>query len=386
MSRAVTCDHVLFDECIDAFRRESVNSFSFDTEQSYSYLLTSFKLTDEWDLGICSVSPSIQVMLPGAYSAFISKVKNPDWVGNHNLHLFGIALSTIVSSVSLKDCKSTRDDYLCRQTELSEDDLLQLAILHPILTAGPGNMHPSISQSKQSRMQVEISSIINKLMSVEYNKYRLVMQSLRLIHLSISTKRDDFGLAYLLAVSAIESVAQKAISRNKVKKKHPNEKLWKERANVDPCFKEVLEAYLESRGKNGYLKERFVRFLLKYTPVDKWLDYIEHPKQDLADYIQEISPSHDMEHLTGKHWSEKYPQDLTKLEIERILSDAYVHRSCFVHRGEQPPHTEPSSTLYRFFQKVTEYDGHSEKESILPNYELLIGLAKGSILNWVGDK
>jgi hypothetical protein len=386
MSRAVTSDHVLFDECINAFRRASANSFSLDSGESYSYLFTPFKLTDEWDLGICNVSPSIQVILPGAYSAFISKIKNPDWVGIHNSHLFGIALSTIVSFVSLKDCKSTRDDYLCSRTELSESDLLQLAILHPILTAGPGCTHTSISQVKQLQMQVEISDIISKLMCLEYKKYRLVMQSLRLIHLSISTKRDDFGLAYLLAVSAIESVAQKAISRNKVKKKHPDEKLWKERSIDDPCFKGVLDAYLESRGKNEYLKERFVQFLLKYAPVDKWLDYIEHPMQDLADYIREVSPSHDMVHLTGKHWFEKYPQDLTENEIESILSEAYVHRSCFVHRGEQPPHTDPNPSFNRFFQEVREYDGHSLKESILPNYELLIGLAKSSIVNWVSDQ
>jgi hypothetical protein len=386
MSRAVTCDHVLFDECIDAFRREGVNSFSFDSGESYSYLLTSFELTGDWDLGICNVSPSIRVSLPGAYSAFISKIKNPDWVGTHNSHLFGIALSTIVSFVSLKDCKSTRDDYLCRRAELSESDLLQLAILHPILSAGPGFTHTSISEAKQLQLQDEVSAVISKLMSLEDKKYRLVMQSFRLIHLSISTKRDDFGLAYLLAVSAIESVAQKAISRNKVKIKHPDENLWKERASDDPCFKGVLEAYLESRGKNEYLKERFVRFLLKYAPVDNWLDYVEHPMQDLADYIQQVSPSHNMDHLTSKHWFEKYPQDLTESEIQRILSDVYVHRSCFVHRGEQPPHTDPNPSLNRFFQEIREYDGHNLKESVLPNYELLIGLAKASILNWFGDK
>ncbi|ULF83403.1 hypothetical protein [Vibrio alginolyticus] len=385
MSRLVTGDHVLFDECINAFRSETANSFPFNSGESYSYLLTPFELTGEWELGICRVFPSTRVILPGAYSAFISKVKNPDWVGQHNSHLFGIALSTIVSSVLLKDCKSTRDGYLCRSTELSERDLLELAILHPILTAGPGCTHCSISQERQSRMQVEISSIIDKLMSAEYKKYRHIMQSLRLIHLSISTKKDDFGLAYLLAVSAIESVAQRAISRDKVKKKHPNEKLWRERAIDDPSFKEVLDAYLESRGKNGYLKERFVRFILKYAPVEKWFDYVEHPMQLLADYVEEITPSLDMVHLTGKQRNEKYPQDFTESEIEKILSDAYVHRSYFVHRGEQPPHTDPNPLLNRFFQKVTEYDhdGHRVKESILPNYEMLIGLAKASILNWV---
>ena len=383
MSRAVTSDHILFDECINAFRRESVKSVSFDSGESYSFLLTPFELTSEWDLGICDVSPSIRVILPGAYSAFISKVKNPDWVERHNSHLFGIALSTIVSFVSMKDCKSTRDDYLCRRAELSESDLLQLAILHPILTAGPGFTHTSISQAKQLEMQAEVSEIIKDLMSLEYKKYRIVMQSLRLVHLSTSVKRNDFGLSYLLAVSAIESVAQKAISRDKVKEKHPKEKLWRDRARVDSCFKEVLDAYLESRGKNQYLRERFVRFLLKFAPVDKWIDYVQHPMQDIADHIQEVSPSHNVNHLINKHWFEKYPQDLTEIEIQNVLSDAYVHRSCFVHRGEQPPHTDPTSSLNRFFQEVREYDGYSLKESVLPNYELLIGLAKASILNWV---
>ena len=108
--------------------------------------------------------------------------------------------------------------------------------------------------------------------------------------------------------------------------------------------------------------------------------------QSLADYIQEVSPSQDMEYLTGQRWSEKYPKDLTNKEIENILSDVYVHRSCFVHRGEQPPHIDPNPRLNRFFQKVVEYNEYAKKESILPNYELLIGLAKGSILNWVSDK
>ncbi len=385
MSRGVTSDHVLFDECIDAFRRENENSHPLDSGESYSFLLTSFELTNEWDLGVCKVFRTVRVTLPGAYSAFISKVKNPSWVGTHNSHLFGIALSAIVSSVTLKVCKSTRDEHLCRRSDLSESDMQQLAILHPILTAGTGGRNTFLSQARQAKMQLEIASIISKLMSLEYKKYRILMQSLRLIHLSVSTKRDDFGLAYFLAISAIESVAQKAISRNTVKKKHPDEKLWKEKSINDPCFKGVLEAYLESRGKNEYLKERFVRFLLKYSPADKWLEYVEHPMQDLEEYFQEMNPSRYIDHFTGKSCLEKYPEDLTVLEIDSVLSDAYVHRSCFVHRGEQPPHTNPNPLVNRFFQEVREYDGYNTKVAILPNYELLLGLAKNSILNWVGE-
>ena len=386
MSRAVTSDHILFDECIDAFRREHDNHNTFNSGESYSYLLTSFELNREWNLGICTVYPSIRVALPGAYSAFISRVKNPDWAGTHNAHLFGVALATIVSAITLKNCKSTRDDYLCRSKNPSESDFQQLAILHPILTAGPGYTHTSISQAKQSKLEIEISSMIIKLMALDYETYRVVMQGLRLVNLSLSNKRDDFGLAYLLAVSAIESIAQKAISRKKVKVQHPDESVWKEKAKDDACFKAVLESYREARGKNQYLKERFVKFILKYAPVSKWEEYIEHPMQDLADYIGELSPSHRVDHIVGKHWFEKYPSDLSDPEIEAILSDAYSHRSCFVHRGEQPPHTDPNPSLNRFFQEFREYDGCSIKEAILPNYELILGLAKNSIFNWIDQK
>lgn len=386
MSRAVTADHILFDECIDAFRSENNNFHPIFSGDSCSFLLTSFELNDEWDLGICKVSPSIRVVLPGAYSAFISRVENPNWVGTHNSHLFGIALASVVSFATLKSCKSTRDDYLCHHSELSEHDIQTLAIQHPILTAGPGATHSSISKNKQSKLCGEIHGIINKLMSVDYKTYRVLMQSIRLLQLSILSKRDDFGLAYLLAVSSIESIAQKAIKRDKVRKTHPGEKVWQEKAKEDTEFKNLLDEYKASRGKNEYLRERFVLFLNQFAPVEKWLDYVEHPMQDMAEYIKEVSPTRKVDHLVRKHWYEKYPEDLQTKEIESILSDAYVHRSCFVHRGEQPPHTDPSPSMNRFFQEYREYDGHIIKETILPNYDLLLGLAKNSLINWLNDK
>lgn len=386
MSRAVTADHVLFDECIDAFRRERDDYRPYDKGESYSFLLTPFQINEEWDLGKCQVSSSVEVRLPGAYSAFISKVKNPEWVGTHNSHLFGIALSTIVSAVTLKPCKSTRDDYLCRRAELSEHDMHQLAIIHPVLVAGPGANNSRLSKSKQDQMRDEISKIIDILFSLDYKIYRIVMQSLRLIHLSLITKRDDFGLAYLLVISAMESVAQNAIKRDKVKRKDADEAAWKKKSSEDPLFQSLLEAYLDSRGKNEYLRERFVKFIEVYAPVENWEQYVVHPMQDMADSLKEINPSHNLEHLTGKHWFEKYPDDFTEEEINLILSNVYVHRSCFVHRGEQPPHTDPNPSLNRFFQEVREYDGYNIKEVILPNYELLLGLAKNSIYNWTSEK
>ncbi|CAK3518198.1 Apea-like HEPN domain-containing protein [Vibrio crassostreae] len=386
MSRAVTADHVLFDECIRAFRSDDERWAPFEKGPSYSFLLTPFEISIPWQFKECHVASSVQVRLPGANSAFISKVCNPEHVGGHNSHLFGIALSAIASFSWLKPCKSTRDDYLCRREHLTDSDYSELALNHAVLVAGPGANHSRVSDAKLHDMYKELEQLMSKLLSVDIKTYRIAMQSIRLVHLSLLVKRDDFGLAYLLVVSAIEAVAQHAVKRNKVKQKHPKEAEWKLHSKEDSMFKELFESYLESRGNNQYLRERFVLFIEKFAPIEKWTNYIEHPMSDVADTIRAYGSTHSSEHLTRKNWFEKYPEDLSPKEISSIISDAYVHRSCFIHRGEQPPHTDPSPSFHRFFQDYRSYDGYELTEKLLPNYELLIGLAKHSITNWLNTK
>lgn len=386
MSRAVTADHVLFDECINTFRSDNERWAPFDKSPSSSFLLTPFELLLPLQLKECHIAKSIQVRLPGANSAFVSKVRNPEHVGGHNGHLYGIALSAITSFCWLKPCKSTRDDYLCRREELTDSDYSELALNHVVLVAGPGANHPRVSEGKLSEMFRELENLTSKLMSVDIKAYRIAMQSIRLVHLSLVVKRDDFGLAYLLVVSAIESVAQHAIKRNKVKKKHPKEAEWKQRSKDDIQFKELFESYLESRGNNQYLRERFVSFIEMYAPVDKWPDYVQHPMSDIEDTVKSHGGACQFDHLTQQNWFEKYPKDLSSDEVKSIISDAYVHRSCFIHRGEQPPHTDPNPSFNRFFQDYRSYDNHEITEKLLPNYELLVGIAKNSIMNWLYTK
>ena len=384
MSRAVTADHILFDECISAFRR-NIAQFPTVEANSFSYLLTSFELPESWQLPHCTIHPSARVQLPGAYSAFICRVDNPEWVGKHNSHLYGIALSSIVSFATGKLCKSTRDDYLCRHQQLSEHDLVELALLYPVLVAGPGGVHFSISSDKRNEYKQEISDLISRLHSVPYKTYVVLMQAIRLVHLSLLNKRDDFGLAYLLIVSAIESIAQHAVKRDAVKQKHPSEGSWIEKAKQDSDFSELLAAYRDMRGQNKYLGERYIEFINRFAPVETWEEIVSHPLQEMADHIREVSPSRDMAHIVEKHWSEKYPADLSAEEIRKILSDSYAHRSFFIHRGEQPPHRQPTP-FNRFFQEFREYDGFSLIEGLLPNYELLLGIAQRAICKWAESK
>jgi hypothetical protein len=335
--RAVTADHVLFDECVAAFRCSETAAVSGDVASTHSYLLLGFDLPESWGLPNCTMHPTVRVPLPGPYAAFISRIDNPKWAGRFNTHLFGIALASIVSFATGRVCGSPRDDYLCRRDQLDDHGLAQLALHHPILIAGPGCVHPSLSRDRINSYHRAISDLIEKLFSIERDAYLAAMQAIRLVHLSLLNKRSDFGLAYLLIVSAIEAIAQKAIKRDKVRFRDPPEDRWRDRAKTDPEFGEVLSRYLEARGKEQYLKERYIAFIERFAPVACWEEIVAHPLQDVADYISELSPAHDMEHVVGKHWFEKYPSDLPAELIRQILEDSYTHRSCYIHRGEQPP-------------------------------------------------
>jgi len=385
MSRAVTADHVLFDECIDTFRQYDATQSPLIEGKACSYLLTSFELPESWHLPRCTVQPSVRIQLPGAMAAFICHVENPEWVGRHNSHLYGIALSSVVSFATGRLCKSTRDDYLCTLQELRDDDLLQLALLHPVLVAGPGCVHTTLSSATRDEYKTALSSLITRLHSMPYKTYVILMQAIRLVHLSLLNKRDDFGLAYLLLVSAIESVAQQAVKRDSVRRTHPSEEAWKLKAGEVPAFAELLAAYRELRGHNQYLQERYIEFINRFAPPESWEDIVSHPLQDIVDSIKEISPSRDLEHVVRKHWFEKYPADLSAEQIREILADSYTHRSCFIHRGEQPPHREPTS-FSRFFQEIHDFDGTHVVEKRLLNYKLLLGIAQRSIVAWADTK
>ena len=385
MSRAVTADHVLFDECVNKFRPKNIPSVPKNATQSVSYLLTSFKLCREWQLPHCTIHPSKEVVFPGPYSAFVSRVDNPPWVENLNSHLYGIALSSILTFVTGRLCKSTRDDYLCTNITLTEEEITRLALTYPVVVAGPGGVHAYPTLTRQDEYAREMSSLIAKLHDVPYKTYIILIQAIRLAHLSLLCKRDDFGLGYLLIVSAIEAVAQKAIKKSTVEKTHPSVKLWRKKATDDSDFKELLTTYQEIERKNNYLRERYIEFIITHAPVDCWEEIICHPLQHMRDELGEGNRSHMFSHLFTKFPFDKYPVDLSDLEIRKILSDSYKHRSYFIHRGEQPPHQNPSPHT-RFFQEVLKFRDNKVISYILPNYELLFGIARYAICKWADKK
>jgi|GEM_PF-1991328 len=392
MTRAVLADHILFDECINIFRAENVNFRNYIELEKINHciILSPFIITKTWDFENCIIYPTEIINLPGPHKTFMSKVKINQKIDSHDTPLFAHALCSILSFLSLSPFKSPRNRYYYRSiNNLSNEDLETIALTNPILVAGPGTSKYQLSPQEEDFAYKQAKVFMNKIYSVEYKKYILTMQCIRMIQLSLFNKREDFGLAYQLVISSIEAIAQKAIKRDKVKVKHPKESQWFEISKGNAEFAELYTAYKENRGLNDYLKERYVKFILEYSPISEWESYVENPMQEFLDnidydyYVKLGISINKKQH--ERFFSGNFPTDLSDEIIKDILEKSYVHRSIFVHQGKQPPHKDPNS-LNRFFQTFSQYKDDSYEEILLPNYELISSIAKHSILKWLDKK
>ena len=404
-------NQTLFAECIEAFRNKAA-SRSYQQETVESILLTPFQVDTQWDLGECKIDSSKRIdHCSDIYGAFISVVSSPPWIDTENRGLYSVALSSVISFVSLKVFKSAEKDLpiLDEKIEFDEFLLCRLGFSYPIKISGKGAGGARLSQDRQTALCNEVRDFIECLQAIDVDKYQKIMQSIRLVHLALLNREVDFGLSYLLIVAAIESIAKEAVKRKS--KQHLRESEWKQLANENTTIKELYDAYKESRGKNQYLKERYVQFILKYAPPGEWKNYVRHPYQDTVDSIQDVDPNTANEfhrYLTKKNFDERYPEDLGEHEIEKILGDSYRYRSEFVHQGKQPPHNNPSTHNWFFEQGLESFPGRLDKkgsgyikvtdkhnqskyprviieERILPKYELLLGIAKHSIIKYTNE-
>ena len=386
MSRAVTADHVMFNECISMFRPDPLE-INAEGEELVGYLLLDFSLELPLEFNHFSIQPTIEIRLPGAYAAYVAPVIQPKWFKMpHNTHLFTIGLSAVVSFVTGRPIKAPRDGYLTRRKDLDVNGLRELAIQHPILTAGPGNHDTRLSKATFDKMRSELYETIRLLFEMPYPLYVATMQAIRLVHLAHLNHRDDFGLSYYLLVSAMEPIAKTAIKRKSVATQHDLFDKWKEISQSDPEFNQLFKTYQQERSKNQYLGRRLVEFVMRYCPPEQWNE-LEHPEENSTGYTSEMSHgSHDWSWVTKKKWYEIYPEDLTEEEIRKLISDCYVHRSTFTHEGKNPPHQTPYSSN-RFFDKETVVDDKTNEfrmyEVVLPNYRLISFIAKRSIFNYL---
>ncbi|MBJ7985832.1 hypothetical protein [Bacillus cereus] len=380
--RAVTGDHILFSECIEAFRSEKL-PINIEETQMVGYLLLDFRLNQELDFEHFTIKSSIEVYHGGAYSSFVAPVVLKRTHAFYSPHLFITALSAITSFVFGRPVKAPRDEYSTKEKALDENLLHEISIQYPILTAGPGCHNTFIHKDELSELYNELKKVITILYDIPFKKYKEFMQSIRLVHLALLNQREDFALGYYLLVSAIEPFAKKAIKKKKVVSKHPLVKEWERIAKDNESVYELFEEYQRISSMNQYLGKRFVEFIMKYCPPNQWDKLKHHDEGRALEFAEFTGEKGDW--ITKKKWYEIYPEDLTEGQIRDILSDAYRHRSQFTHEGKNPPHKYPNSSN-RFFDKeeiIKEDNPFDIYEMILPNFRLMVFIAKNSILNYL---
>lgn len=391
MSRAVTEDHVMFEECIPYFRPNNKQGDQVieSTDEIIGYILLDFEIVRILDFNDFKVLPTCKVEFSSPYSTFIAPIILPKWLERHNSHLFCIALGAIISFVTSRPVKASRDDYLINR-ELDEYTIQVLAIQFPVLTAGPGSHNYRLSEDQIENYYQELNETINLLYKVPYKLYFRLMRAIRLAQLAYNNKREDFSLAYYLLVSSIEVITQRG---TKVpKNKHKLEEKWGEMAKEDEIISELFAEYKKLRNNDKKLRERFVKFIFDYCPPEEWIN-LKHPKE-YSFPLNSPEERQNWQWLFEKRWDELYPEDLQNEELKDdtlkiIISNSYKYRSQFTHEGIAPPHKQPNS-YNRFFDVEHEFktvNGRLEyKEVILANFSLIGYLAKNSILSYAKSK
>ncbi|WP_249598510.1 hypothetical protein [Peribacillus frigoritolerans] len=373
MVRAVSSDHIMFQECIEVFRPISdTHTISNDSEKE-GYLLLDFNLPSELNFNKFKIAPTHNVKFSfGPYSSFVAPVVLLDYKGLDS-HLYVIALSSLVSFITSRPAKAPRDSYT---GSLGYETL---ALQFPHKVAGTGYVNTFLADNKIQEFASEINEVVELLYELPYEYYERFMQSIRLINLAHNNKRDDFALAYYLLVSAIEGIAQMAIPPEI--NKDPQEDHWEELAKEHKPLKSLLAQFRNYRENSGQLMKRFTNFILKYCPESEWLRLEHHEEERMAQYEN----ADQFGWQTKKQWDEVYPEDFKTRDIKKVIEDTYRYRSKFTHEGKGPPHRYPEP-YHRFFETIHTWDDEKgPRAKHLINYRLLAFIAKNSILEYMRD-
>lgn len=376
MVRAVSADHVFFQECIQAFRPGHDSPLFQDNLEKTGYLLLDFEMPYQLVFKELKIGPSLTKRLSNFHQSTIAPVTLLNYKEPFNSHLYIIALSSIVSFVYSRPVKAPKDAYIADFA----NDLNDLYILFPYKGGGTGAVETIIAEKNILTFHEEIEFLIGILYKLPYDDYERIMQSIRLINLAHLSKREDFALAYYLLVSAIESVSQMAIP----KKEQPEdekeaEKLVEELAKVNTKIKPLLDKYKVSKENSYQLSRRFREFILTYCAPSEW-DNVEHPDDYMKD-DPEYKYIYD-EELINRAQRFK-PSRLKPRFIKEIINDSYTYRSKFTHEGQPPPNTQPEPYEHFFEVIMIKNEKKGLTEKYVMSYRLLAFIAKKSIMSYL---
>jgi hypothetical protein len=377
-------DHIIFEECIASMFNylSGTSRCGPDAKIRRGCVLLDFRLKTTLVFCDIRVLPSVEIQLKGPYRAFVSPIEfgrlDPFFDGVRE----SIAVSTVLAFATQHVVRAPRGFLFTSRERASQLD--EIAIHFPVLTAGPGCNVYELEESREGKFSQDFEKTFGALQQASSSDFAFILRVLRLLQLANENLRSDFSLAYALLVASIESVAQKAVSRKHLRETHPSEEKWQERSRSDPEFSELYRAYKEQRGRNQYLKARFVEFVMEYCPIGKWSD-LEHPASELAEYLESVTGRQQDNWIMDTPWYEARPEGLTDEQARAILAEVYGYRSMFIHQGAPPPNRDPASSNH-FFELIHEVapNGTDIRSVVVPSFRLLQFIGRRAIGEYLG--
>lgn len=319
--------------------------------ESLSCISTDFVTTQVWDFGYFKIQPTQKIYLNEEWVGFINFIENPYWITRRPPpHRFGILIASLLAFITMRPVKNSVKE-LYDLMNIDQNKLFKLAFTHPIEEkyCTPDYYFTPVIEDQYIQ---EIKIILDKILHMTEDEYKSILENFRVIQLSINIKSEDFGLAYSLLIQAIESIAQKKFPQRK------------------------------KDAKTYHINKKFKDFINEYCPVSKW-DNLLHTNKLMDEMVHEIPVT----------FRDSLPSELSLLEHELSLRLTYDLRSKFVHQGQQPPHSYPGLHTFPYFEHTKipftceiEQDGKKEKitkETHLISYELMLAIAKHSIIQWI---
>lgn len=343
---------ILFKESIFHLRKDLYEdkNFPFSTSEpgnTKSCISTSFQIKEKWDIGgIFTIHPSEYIEITENYAGFISLIDNPQWITRRPPpHRFGILLASLLAFITKRPViNSVREDY--DLLVINENKKIELALAYP-MEKNIEIYQKLFKDGEEQLHKQELEDLVMKIISLHENTYKFIVETLRVIQLSINLKSEDFGLAYSLLIQAIEAAAQK-----KFKKK--------------------------TKGEDEYsITQKFVDFIDEYCPISEW-DSLVEPK-----YMQMKM------HKFGRGY---LPSELHEEGYKETLRYTYKLRCNFVHRAQQPPHEHTVINPYFEPYEHEMFSPHPDYEIFEPmyirekqiiTYDLMLAIAKSSIMKWI---
>ncbi|GAB3756479.1 hypothetical protein GCM10028817_26650 [Spirosoma pomorum] len=133
--RAVSADHTLFAEAIEAFRPQNLDIGDiFELPRATNYIMLSFEIDSLIETPLFRIGPTVRVHLGDAYVGIVAPVTHPTVDPTHNSHLVTMALAAVLTFISQRPVTAPRDDHYGRR---GFDDHVSrtLALQYPILRA-----------------------------------------------------------------------------------------------------------------------------------------------------------------------------------------------------------------------------------------------------------